>query len=632
MLSAIRALARSPIFGGFIIALLVAAFALFGVNDIFAGAGNSAVVVGSERVQVQDLSRAYERQLFNIQRENPRFTREQADEFGLGEQMVQLLTSQAAVQAKARELNLAVSDEQVADALQDIEAFRNPFNNRFDPSTYLSVLQANGYSGPRAGEVFETELRDELLRIQVLGAILGGVQAPRVLATARRGFEQERRSITALLIPPTLAETVTIPGDEELNAFMAENAQIFRQAEQRRFTLVRFNPQDFSRDVAVDEQELRDLYQFRVDTGELAEPPTRSITQWVVGDEAEANAGVAALQAGQTPQDAGLAEGVSLEAVQAFEIPDNEIAVASFERQQGDVFAIEGRLGWRVVRVDAAFDPIVPSFEEQRPALIEELSGNQAAEMMADALSRFEEARAQGLSFEAAGAQAGVPVEGFDFMTARGTTVEGVPAATLQNAPDIISAIFDAPAGFETDPATYGDGGYFMFRVDEIEPERLPDVSEVRDFVESVYRTRQIDNQLQVMLDEAMERVAAGETLNQISETMPGTIVESAILPRSESSGPFSRQVVQRAFGLPAGEAFDARASDPSTRMVAVVTDITAPSGANLDPAQLGAISGELENDITVALESALFASYDIRENQELIDLALGRTDPNAIP
>eukprot|EP00933_Yihiella_yeosuensis_P075910 TRINITY_DN85479_c0_g1_i1.p1 TRINITY_DN85479_c0_g1~~TRINITY_DN85479_c0_g1_i1.p1 ORF type:complete len:154 (-),score=17.34 TRINITY_DN85479_c0_g1_i1:36-497(-) len=153
---------------------------------------------------------------------------------------------------------------------------------------------------------------------------------------------------------------------------------------------------------------------------------------------------------------------------------------------------------------------------------------------MADFLSRFEEARAQGLGFEASGAQAGVPVESFDFMTARGTTVEGVPAATLQSAPEIVSAVFEAPAGFETDPASYGDGGYFMFRVDEIEAERLPDVSEVRDFAESVYRTREIDNQLQVMLEDALSRVAAGETLNQVSDTMPGTIVESAILSLTE--------------------------------------------------------------------------------------------------
>ena len=58
MLTFIRALARNPIVGGIIVALLIAAFALFGVTDVFTGGGNAAVLVGPERVSVQELQRA----------------------------------------------------------------------------------------------------------------------------------------------------------------------------------------------------------------------------------------------------------------------------------------------------------------------------------------------------------------------------------------------------------------------------------------------------------------------------------------------------------------------------------------------------------------------------------------------
>ncbi len=632
MLSAIRALARSPIVGGFIIVLLIAAFALFGVNDIFRGAGTAAVVVGGERVGVADLQRTYERQITNIQAQNPRFTREQADELGIGEQVVQFLTAQAAVEAKARELGLAVSNQQVLDAISEIEAFRNPFSGQFDQETYLTVLRNNGYSGPRAGQVFEAELRDELLRIQVLSAIVGGVQAPTVFSSSRRSFEEERRSISALLLPASLVGEIAAPSDEVLESFIAENSQIFQQPEQRQFTLVRLNPIDYIRDVDIPEQDLRDLYQFQVDTGALADPATRSLTQWIAADEAEANAGVAALQAGQNPIEAGLGDGVSLTDVQAFEIPDVAISDAAFAAQSGDVFAVEGRLGWRVVQVDAAIDPVVPTFEMQRPALLEELSGAQAEELMADALSRFEDARSQGLDFEAAGALAGVPIERFDFMTARGTTVEGIPAATLQSAPEIVTAVFAAPQGFETDPELFGTNGYFMIRVDEITEERLPAVGEIREFAESVWRTRTIDDQLQSLLDQALTRIQGGESLNEVAASLPGSVVEAAILGREETTGPFSRQVVQSAFAQDLNMAFEARASDPTTRVVAVVTDIITPPQQAFDPLQQAALSDELGNDLTIALESALFASYEVYQNQELIDLALGRIEPNTLP
>jgi hypothetical protein len=45
---------------------------------------------------------------------------------------------------------------------------------------------------------------------------------------------------------------------------------------------VRFSPDDYyTRDVDIPEEDLRALYQFRLATGELAEPPTRSLTQWL---------------------------------------------------------------------------------------------------------------------------------------------------------------------------------------------------------------------------------------------------------------------------------------------------------------------------------------------------------------
>jgi peptidyl-prolyl cis-trans isomerase D len=632
MLSGIRALARSPIFGGFIIALLIAAFALFGVSDIFRGGGTAAVIVGKEQVGVQDLSRAFERQVMAIQRENPRLTREQADELGLGEQMVQMLTAQAAIEAKARDLNLAVSDQQITDAIADIDAFRNPFNNRFDQATYLSVLQQNGYGGSRAGQVFEAELRDDLLRTQLLSAILGGVETPDIIATARRAYQQERRAITGLLLPASLIGELEAPDDETLRSFIAENAQTFRQPEQRRFTLVRFNPDDFTRDVDVPEEDLRDLYDFKLENGELAEPPTRSITQWVAEDEAAANAGVGALQLGMTPAEADLGESVTLENVEAFEIPDTSISDAAFERGEGDVFAVQGRLGWRIVRVDAASDPEVPSFASLRPSLIEELSAGEAFELMSDSLSRFEDARAQGLTFEAAGAQANVPVESFDFLTARGTTVEGIPAATLRNAPEILSTVFETPVGFETDADRYGENSYFMIRVNEIVEERVPELDEIREFAEAVWRARETDNRLQTLVDQALARAEAGESLNQIADTIEGAVVEAAILSRSETSGPFSQQVVGGAFAQAESTPFEARASDPSTRMVAVVTDVIVPQSAAIDPAQQAQLATELESDLTVALEAALFASYEVRRDQALIDLALGRVDPNQIP
>ncbi|XBQ15944.1 MAG: SurA N-terminal domain-containing protein [Oceanicaulis sp.] len=634
MLSAIRNFARSPWFGGMIIALLIAAFALWGVNDIFRGTGNAAVLVGPERVTVQELQRAYERQIFQIQRENPRFTREQADEIGLGERMVETLTVQAAIDAKAGELGLSLSDEQLMESLREIEAFENPFTNRFDPQTYLSILAENGYRGQTGARQFEAELAEELSRAQLVEAALGGVAAPQVFARARRAYEQERREIRALFLPPSLVGEVETPDDAALEAFISENAQVFQRPELRRFTLVRARPDLFERDVEVSEEDLQALYDFRRENGELSDPPTRTFTQWPAPDAASAEAAAARIaggeDAGAVADDLGLGEPAPFTEVQAFEVPDSAIADMVFDMQRGDVRAVEGRLGWRVVRIDDALDPVVPSFEEVRSDLIEELAAGEADAMMLDALAEFEEARGAGATLEEAARAANLPAERFDFLSRSGQSVEGATAVTLVDAPEILGQVFELPIGFAGDLNQYGENGYFVVRVDEVEESRLPAVDEVRAQATAFYRARTVDDALGEILQGALDRVEAGESLEQVAASIPGARLETSTLTRGETAGPFNRQLVQTAFAAAPGEPFEARAGDQRTRAVAIVTDVTAPTGDPIQPERMQALSGELSDDLALALQNALLATYEVQADQRLIDLALGRTDPNA--
>jgi peptidyl-prolyl cis-trans isomerase D len=275
MLERIRKLARSPIAVALIIVPIIAAFALFGISDIFRGTGDAVALVGEERVTVSELNRAYERELQTIQRENPRFTREQADEIGLGEQVLQGLVARAAVDAKARQLGLAVSDVELRDTIQSLPVFRNAFSDQFDRQTYESVLAQNQMTPT----MFERDVRGDIRRSQYLTSVLAGLDAPDVLARARHAYAEERRDIAALLIAPSLADEVGEPSDDDLAAFIEENADAFRRPEQRRFTLVRANPDLFARDVDVAEADIRELYEIRLENGELSDPATRSFVQ-----------------------------------------------------------------------------------------------------------------------------------------------------------------------------------------------------------------------------------------------------------------------------------------------------------------------------------------------------------------
>ncbi|WP_375549015.1 SurA N-terminal domain-containing protein [Oceanicaulis alexandrii] len=525
MLTLIRSLARSPIIGGMIIALLIAAFALWGVTDIFRSNGSAALVVGPETVSASELARTYERQLFQIQRDNPEITREQADQMGLGDSVVQRLIAETAVDAKADQMGMTISDSTLFETLRSVPAFQNPFTSQFDPNTYASVLRENGYRGPLAERQFESDITSELRRGQFIAAALGGVYAPEIFGDIRAAYNGERRSLRALFLQPSLVDAPEAPDDDTLTAFIGENARIFERPEQRRLTLMRISPADFLRDVDVSDEDLQALYDFRLDNGDLAEPATRSLTQWPAPDQQTAETAAARLSAGETVStvisELGLGEEVALADVQSYQVPDGQIAEQAFTLSAGDIAAIESQLGWRVVRIDAANDPDTPSLAELEAELRDELARDNAEGMMLDALGVFEEERGNGATLEEAAMQAGLIAERIDFVAANGYSADREPALTLLQNPDLLTAAFSAQQGFATDLESYGeDGGYFVVRVDEIEPARLSELSEVREDAAQFWTMRETDNRLQTLVDDVQARLDAGETADAIADSL----------------------------------------------------------------------------------------------------------------
>jgi len=635
MLTLIRQMAKNPLIGGIIIALLVAAFALWGVTDIIRGGGTSAIIVGPERVSAQELLRTYNRQVAQVQRENPRLTREEIDAAGFGDQVVQQMTLQAALAAKANELNLSISDQMVFDAIQAIPAFQNPFTGRFDRATFLEVLAQNGYSGGAIDRQFERDIARELRQGQFVDAILGSVQPPALFTETRQAWANERRAMRALLIPPSLAGDVGDPDEDTLEAFIASNAGVFERPEQRRFTLIRFAPALHERDAEVSETDIEDLYAFRLDQGDLADPQVRSYQQWAAPDEASAEAAAERLRAGEALADVraslNLGERVAFTDLQRSQVPDRAIAAAVFEMGSGEVSAVDSRLGWRVVQVTEAIDPQAPSLDALRDELRSELARDQAEDDMFTAMSAFEDARRRGFDLAQAAAESGVPLEHFDYITADGFTLEGAPASSLleEGGDAILQLVFSLTPGLDSELEPFGEGSYVVARVDSVEAPRLPRVDEVREDAEAFWRLRTIDERLQAIVDDALERADAGESLEAIAALIGGgAAVEIATLGREESAGPFNRNLVSQAFGASPGVRFPARAGDQRTRAIVVVDEIIAPQRSVAGPELQAAMREEIEGDIAMALQSALLDTYEVRADQRLIDQALGRIDP----
>jgi hypothetical protein len=640
MLTLLRAFAKSPWAIG-IIGLLVLAFALTGVGGVFTGTGTAVAIVGSERVSVNELTRAYERQIREIQDQDSSFTREQAEQFGIGDQVLNELVVLAAFSAKADEMGLVASGDALVNTAAGFEAFRNPATGRYDFDTLQETLRLNGYTVQQ----FEDDLYGDIVRGQLTATMAGGIAVPTEFATNRYRVSEERRLMRGLFIDASTADAIDDPTDEDLQNFIDENRNatdqlglpLFMGMELRGITLVRFQLADFVLDVEVDEEPLRELYDYQLETGQLGTPATRGFVQLVTPDLETANAVVERLTAGETPLDIANALGLAAPFEQseslAYQVPDNALADAVFAAAVGDIIAVEGAFATYAVQVTSGVDADIPSFEDQLPELRQAAAEEEALNVMYEKMGLFQEARDAGASLEEAAAVSGSPLEMFAplDLLGRGDDRELNFARYNSLAAEILPLAFEQFEGFPTEMQQFNETDFYVVRVDSIAEARELTLDEVRDDAEVLWRQSQVGVQLQARAEEALAQLEAGEDLDIVSLTAGGR-VEAATLQRDESAGQFAGTVIQEAFAAEPGEYLIASNTGENLRVILVVDEIIGADPGSAELGEIGTIreliGTEIQGDIMVMAQNALLSEYGTDRggiDAALVDQALGR-------
>jgi peptidyl-prolyl cis-trans isomerase D len=644
MLSLIRAFAKSPIAMALILVPIILAFALFGVTGIFTGSGTAIVIVGSEQVSQRELAREYDFAFRQRQREDINYTREQAQADGLGDSILNRMIMDSALNSKSGELNLAISDETLFDIISVFPEFRNPATGVFDIDTARGLLAQNN----QTLDEFLANLRSEMRRRQFTLSLSTGIDAPHDMAATHYLYGEERRQMRMLIIDASTADAIADPTEEQLQDFLDSNRGAtdsigfpqYVALERRAFSLVRFRLQDFVLDVDVDEEVLRELYEYEVETAQIGTPARRGFTQIIATDEATANAAAARLAAGETPADIaadmGLGETITLEDVESYEVPDTQLADAVFALPIGSASAVEGTFGWSAVQITLAIDATLPTYEERLPDMRAAAARDQALNDMYDAMALFEGARNDGANLAIAAETAGIPLEMFQSLDqyARDESRQLDYGRYADLGEDVLGRAFESFLGFTSELEQYNESDFFILRVDEIIEERPLELDEVRELAEAGWREIQVDTQLDARANDALTQLQAGEDMDFVA-ILAGGRVEAATLKRDETAGAFIGPVVSQAFAQDAADFAIAFGTPPLQKIIIVVDEIIAADLAAADPAVLvsfeTATSREIVNDIDAALQAALILEYDIANapiDARLRAAALGERDP----
>ena len=562
-----------------VVGFLILAFGVWGIGDIFRGYGRSTFAkIGNTEIGIEQFRQAYNDRLQQIGRELRRaITPAQAQQLGIEQQIVNQIVAEAAIDEKARQMGLRLSNEEVGRLITNDPAFRGP-TGQFDRQRFEYLIHNAGFSEQR----FAAEQRRVTLRRQVSMAIGGDVPAPKTAAQALERFENEQRTVDYVLLGPAQAGEIAPPTPEELAKYFSQRTTRFRAPEYRKVVLLSVSPSDVAATIEVSDADARRYYEDH--RARYGTPEKRQVEQIVFSNADEAKSAADKLAAGTSFEalatELGRTSGdINLGLVAKSDLIDPAIAEAAFALPEGGVSApVKGRFGTALVHVVKIQPENVRPFEQLESEIRHDLALERAKPAMQNLYDKVEDERASGLSLEEVGKKLKLNARAIDAIDRSGRDPAGTPIAGLPAGIDIAASAYATDVGVENDPLQTSGGGYIWYDVVGITPSHDRTLDEIKDKVAERYRSDLTADRIDAKALEMIDKLKAGTPFAEVAAANGLKVETKSGIQRSRAADPLSSRVVEAVFKAAKGAPGNAEGRSETERAVFVVTDITAPS------------------------------------------------------
>ncbi len=487
-----------------IMALLILGLGGFGVTN-FGGSTGSVASVGEAEVDIDDYARAFSRQMRALEsRTGQPLTIQDARSLGMDRAVLAQLVNSAAVEDEAARLGISAGDETVGDRVRSLSEFHDA-SGEFDREVYEFTLER---AGLKASE-FETEIRSDVAKELLQNAVLAGVRAPDILVDTLFIHEREARDATwARLTAEDLKEPVRPPDESELAAYHRENPDPFMRPETKAIRYALLTPDDLALQVDVDDEQLRALYDSRMD--EFVQPERRLVERLVFTSETQAASAMARIDSSQVTFDALVAErGLDLSDVDLGDVAEEELGAAAAEifalEEPGVVGPLPSDLGPALYRMNGILASRETAFEDAAEGLRQEAALDRARRQILELLPEVEDLLAGGADMA---------------MLAERTSMEASRIEWNEDVFDGIAAYAEfraaaAEAGTDMFPEVVEleDGGIFAMTVEEVREPELRPLDDVREEVVDAFVRDRTEEALTARAEAVAEQLRAGREI-----------------------------------------------------------------------------------------------------------------------
>ena len=609
--------------------LLVAAFVLWGVNDVVrnsGGVGTDVAVVGRERISPQQLADAYRNQLVQIARATNNRPLNGDEKARVAQLTLEQLVQDALVTSSARAMGLAAPDEAVRQAIYAIPAFQGP-SGQFSRPALNGWLSQNGMTEVRLIEI----IRSSLLHDQLMEPLRAGAAAPEVLVRTVFAAQNETRTASYVAFPFEAAPEPPAPTEEQLRQLYDDNPGPYTAPEYRRVRAVVLSPDTIAKTIEVSDADIAAAYENNKSRYVQGEQRAADV---VVAPDAATAEKIAAAWTDGADWDAVSKEAAADNATSvqfpdsaADEFPSDELRQAVFAAEPGRVSGPEpGASGSSIVLrvtnvVPAKNQTLADVHDSIRNAIARERGQGELAdhkeklENELSAVSKLEDLPA-GLGVDAV---AGT-------LDAHGNTPEGEPApipATAAVRDAIVAAAFaadkDALPVLQDGP----DETSFAVQVETVTPPAMKPFDAVReqlgdDFAAAARRRSE---------DEAATKLLTAAQAGNLDDaaTVAGLRVVRTPALRIDTAPPegVPPQLVERVFDLKKGQVTTVEA--PDGFYVATTAEISDPNPSTNPVAATAlrtTLNKALADDVEITYVNALRGRVQPTVNRDVLETA----------
>ncbi|MDI3471573.1 MAG: Peptidyl-prolyl cis-trans isomerase PpiD [Pseudolabrys sp.] len=610
-----------------VMGLLVISFAIWGIGDIFRGFGQSTFAsVGSTEISAEQFRYYYTDKINQLGRRMGRaITPDQARSNGLDRQILGQLIAETALDQKAKEMRLGVSDAEISKQIMADRSFAG-INGKFDRARFEQTIRDAGFSETR----FVADQRALTVRRQLALSLTGNITAPVAAQDAINRFRNEKRSADVVVLGAAQAGAIAPPTPEALQKYFDERKAAFRAPEYRTVTLLALTPESQAAWMTVSDKDAEAYY--NAHKAEYGTPEKRHLRQIVFPNEQDAQAAADKIAKGATFDDIvkerSLKESdVDLGTVTEKDVIDPNVAKAAFALKDGEVSKpVKGQFGTVLVQATNIQPGQDQTFQQVAPKIKQAIALERARGQIGDLRDKIEDERAGGATLQETAKKLKIEARTIDAIDRSGRDKAGNLVPNLPQGANVVNAIFSTDVDVDNEAIDLKNGGWLWYEVTNITPARDRTLDEVRAQVEKRWHDDEVASRLKKKAEDMVGKLKAGGKLAAVAQAEGLTVQTVGDLQRGKPKAPVAAPALDAIFRTAKDGAGSAEGDTEDTRLVFVVTGVTDPAldAKSAEAEQIAQVlkngyGEDILNEYVTHLESQLGVSVNQATLQQIV-------------